>query len=299
MIGVNPSLSLGTLIGDFGVSVGYNSKAGLSSLTFSHEYQSDLQCKEIRRNRESVYNASMKQTATLTLAHPGYTPQITMPMRSTNIAITIKTGAGAWGIFAAPYLTDFYNEQRLKHDKKWLGAGAFGYLHYQDATGDMAMLDFNREKEGIVSRETPNLPIPSLSYDIYSVTGQGISAMYRPLRTDYGVMHDQEVVSESTGGAAGADLGGPGRFGANVSLNHAKSVSGLWKEDNDANGPLSFQKDTINSLYEPWYFKSHGEPSVEPKSTIDSLWGRPCYPYRFGREGQEFVAGVQARGGVG
>jgi len=278
-VNVTPSLSLGTKLGDFGLSVGYNSKTGMSSMSFSHEVQFQENKNATRtynqnhKKQATVYSGSMKQTSTLTLAHPGYTPQITMPMRGTNIAITIKGGAGGWGVFTSPYITGFYNEQWLKHDKKWLGAGAFGYLHYQDATGDVAMLDFNREKEGIVSRESPNLPIPSLSYDIYSVTGQGIGAMYRPMRSDYGVVHDQEIESASTGGAAGVDVGGPGHFGANLSLNHSLSVSGLWKDDNDMNGAMSFQKDTINSSYEPWYFKAHGEPSVESRSTLDSLWG--------------------------
>ncbi len=78
-------------------------------------------------------------------------------------------------------------------------------MNYQNAATD-DVLDFNRENDGLVSKETPNLAIPSMTYDIYNVTGQGINLMYRPMRNDYGVLYDQEVSSVSNSVGVGVDV---------------------------------------------------------------------------------------------
>jgi hypothetical protein len=277
-VGVNPSLSL-TMKEKYGLNmgVGYNSKAGLSNVSMSLSYTREAhQAYKIENNKlrtHSYESTGLSSSASLSLAHPGYTPQITMPMSSTNIAATFKAGGAWWGVFASPYVTGFYNEEWVKHDKKRIPAPAYGYLHYQDATASDAMLDVNHEKEGIVSKETPNLAVPSLSYDIYSVTGQGISAMYRPMRNDYGIVRDPQTFSSSTGGSIGVDVGPAAHVGVNLSVNHARSTSGAWSDNNSLSSRFAFQKDTINREYEQWYFKVHGEPSVENASVINDLGG--------------------------
>lgn len=275
---VSPSLSLGTEIGEFGLGVGYNSKTGLSSLSFSHSYSlaktsETMTNKRNGKTKEYNISSAVSQSSSLSLAHPGYTPQITMPMTSTNISATFKAGGAWWGVFASPYINGFYNDQRLKHDKKRVPAEAYGYLHYQHATKPTALLDFNREKDGIVSKESPNLGIPSLSYDIYSVVGQGISAMYRPMRNDYGYVRDQQVISQSKGGSAGVDIGPAAHVGINLSVNHSKSTSGAWTDNNDMAGAMAFRKDSLDNLDQPWYFKVHGEPSAQSTNMLDDLGG--------------------------
>jgi len=273
-INVNPTLGLGTKMGVTGLGVGYNSQSGLSSLTISHDLNTYDKKKAKDVKRELTSN-NLSFSSTLSFASVGYTPQVTMPMRSANISATFKAGGTLWGVFGSPYVTGFYNEQWLKDDKKRVRTDAYGYLHFQDFSGSSSITDLNREKEGMVSKETPNLPIPSLSYDIYSVAGQGISAMYRPMRNDYGIVHDPETSSVSISGGVGVDLGvGAGaHVGVNVSLAHAKSTSGLWTGNNQMHAARAFQKQNPNDLYEPVYFKVHGELSPENTDVINRLGG--------------------------
>ncbi len=269
-VSLSPSISLGNKNVNFGLGLGYNSRQGLSDVSLDVSPNKRLVAKK-HPGKENV--KPMSAGANLSFVHPGYTPQITMPMRNTNISVTLKAGAAWWGFFGAPYVTGFYNEQWLANDKKWINSNAYGYLNYQKAkepTKDL--FDLNREKDGVVTRESPNIAIPSLTYDIYSVSGQGISAMYRPMRNDYGVLRDQEISSESTGGSAGVDLGAVlVHAGLNLSLNHSKSTSGIW--NNSMTAKAAFSTGEMGSLYEPWYFKAHGEPTAESIQATDILGG--------------------------
>jgi hypothetical protein len=187
-----------------------------------------------------------------------------MPMRSININAQFKAGGAWWGAFYSPYLSGFYSEQWLHENKRRVPTEAYGYLHYGEVSKSGVLQDVTREKDGIVSQDSPNLPMPSLSYDIYSAVGQGISAMYRPMRNDFGIVHDAETVSKSTTAGVGVDIGYFTHAGANLNLNHARSVSGKWNNsDNQLLSSLQYQKTITDKTFEPWYFKVHGEPSSE------------------------------------
>ena len=270
-IGVSPSLSLGGKMGQFGLRGGYHSRQGFHKVSLSHSFNYGMtrNMRVIKTGKHSKNSVS----SSLSLAHPGYTPQVSMPMRNLNIAATFKAGGAWWGVFGSPYVRGFYNEQRLKNNKKRVRTGAYGYLHYQNADNS-SLMDFNREKDGMVSKESPNLPIPSLTYDIYSVTGQGMMAMYRPLRNDFGVVYDPETTSKSVGVAAGADVGpAASHVGVNLDINHSNSTSGVWDDNNQVANRATFQQKNLGDVYEPWYFKVHGEPSADDRRVIDQLGG--------------------------
>ena len=280
-ISVSPSLGLGSrYTGTVGAGADYNSKDGLSSLTFSYSTAG-------HRSREAVifenkdipgqYHVSSKAkrdmsgSATLNFASAGYTPQISLPMRTLNLSTTFKIGASWWGVSPMWYVTGFYAEQHLKNDKKRVRSGAYGYFNYQESKDGSDLLDFNREKDGMVTKESPNLAIPSLTYDIYSVTGQGISTMYRPMRNDIGIVHDQQVESTSQAASAGVDVGIPSHVGLNLTYNHSKSISGQWVDKNEVRAKVGFQDHTKNDLYEPWYFKAHGEPAPQDNAALMAI----------------------------
>jgi len=269
-VGINPSLSLGGKTGSVGLGVGYNSHSGLSSVSIS----ADTKGKTPKDKKKKDYTSNLgSATATLSLANPGYTPQISMPMMNIGFSATVKLGGGAEGVYGNGYVKGFYNEQKLKDDKKTIKTKTYGYLNYQNSNSTSDLLDINREKDGMVTKEMPNLAIPSLTYDIYSVTGQGISAMYRPMRNDHGVVHDQEIASSSLDAGAGLDIGIPLHYGGNVSLYHAKSTSGSWKDNNNFASSNLFQYKNADNPYEPWYFKVHGEPSSDVSSLYDQIDG--------------------------
>jgi len=282
-ISATPNLSLGTKLGTFGLSAGYNSNTGLSSVSLNHSLRA-FGSKEIGKDGEG--NAVMApdatnqmsvghSSATLSLAHSGYTPMVSMPMRNINLSARFNVGGAFGGIFGKGYFRGYYSEQWLHNNKKRVPAAAYGYLNYQDAaTNPEAMLDFNREKDGVISKESPNLPIPSLTYDIYSVTGQGISAMYRPMRNDYGIIHDPLTLSTTIGGAVGID-GAPAAShgGVNLNMNYSTSTSGKWVTKNQMLQAGAFQSKRGDDTYEPVYFKVHGENTPLKSSSLEALGG--------------------------
>ncbi len=276
-VGVNPSLSLGGKTGSFGLGAGYNSKQGLTSVSLSASGPSSIEMKnasgEKGKMKSKTFGEASKGSATISFAHPGYTPRITMPMKNINLSATFKIGVSWWGLSPMAYVSGFYSEQWLANDKKWVDTKGYGYMNYQYA-GANDILDFNREKDGMVSKESPNLALPSLTYDIYNVTGQGIGMMYRPVRNDYGAVYDQQTTSTSNAVAVGVDVGPAAtHIGVNLSLNHSKSTSGIWENSNTALSKAKFGSKGVNSLYEPWYFKVHGEASSEADQTLLNLGG--------------------------
>ncbi|MBL7845568.1 MAG: hypothetical protein KF846_13740 [Cyclobacteriaceae bacterium] len=287
-IGVNPSLSLGGKLGQFGLSTAYHSKQGLLSISLSHtsETKLDYTVGKGDKKRENSFTISSTTGTTISLAHPGYTPQVSMPMKNLSFSATLKAGGAWWGVFGAPYVTGFYSEQRLKNDRKRIPAPAYGYLNYQKAQEPFisdAMLDFNREKDGMVARFTPNLGIPMLTYDIYSVTGQGIGMMYRPSRNDIGVVYDPTVKSESNAVGVGVDVApAASHGGVNLSLVHSNSESGRWSQNNPLIQSSKFQSSVLNKPYEPWYFKVRGETVSESINNFEALGGDRAVRVRLG-----------------
>ncbi|HCR53686.1 MAG TPA: hypothetical protein DIW27_04660, partial [Cytophagales bacterium] len=276
-IGVSPSISLAGEMGQFGLNAPYNSKDGLTSISLTHGFNVKHDKRTDENSGEPLDISNGNSSASISLAGSSYTPQVSMPMNTISISAQLKFGGAWFGVFGSPYLTGYHTKQYLTTDKKRVTNKAYGYLNYQHAQTPYeptAMLDFNREKDGMVSKETPNLGIPSLTYDIYSVTGQGISMMYRPMRTDYGTIYDPATTSGSTAASFGVDVGIPSHVGVNLTVNHANSFSGKWTDaDNQLATKAKFQGYAANANYEPWLFKVHAESVSTTKARHDSIGG--------------------------
>jgi len=267
-INISPSVGLKGKMGEFSLRGGYNSRSGFDQVSF--KTVSNFSFKDKDKNAKTSSGESM---STLTLAHPGYTPQIGMPMRNDGFSAKFNPGVAWWGVMGKAYIKGFYNEQRLA--KSVISSNGYGYVYSDKSVGDVkGLLDFNREKDGIVSKETSNLGIPSMTYDIYSVTGQGHSAMYRPVRNDIGILHDQEVSSESSSGSIGVDAAPTtAHVGVNLSVNHAKSTSGAWTANNSMAAIAAFEKNKLDDPFEPWMFKAHGEMTGESAANFNKVGG--------------------------
>ena len=138
-------------------------------------------------------------------------------------------------------------------------------------------MDFSREKDGIIHKETPNLPIPSMTYDIYSISGQGTGGSFRPYRSHVGRVHDNDVNSAFGGGGIGVKLGAGGlyKIGLDLSQNMSFTQTGntdSWAKDSDE---YDFAKDDASRPvgYEAYFFKAPGEATerrVTPGSTLSN-----------------------------
>lgn len=205
-------------------------------------------------------------------------------MNNISLNAKVKLGASLFGVFANTYVSGFYNEGHLVNDGKKIPTRSYGYLNYQNASGENYTMDLNREKDGPVGKHTPNLPIPSMTYDIYSLTGQGISGMFRPIRTDFGILGDAPITSRSQGGRAAGD-GGYKHAGLNMGVSLSKSTSGAWSSHNGLVGSLGFKSPVADDPYEPWYFKVHGEHQGESMAAFARFGGEEALRFRLAGSG--------------
>ncbi|HTN18380.1 MAG TPA: hypothetical protein VL092_11900 [Chitinophagaceae bacterium] len=95
-----------------------------------------------------------------------------------------------------------------------------------------------------------------MTYDIYSVSGQGTGGSFRPLRNGAGSVFDPLTESETSDKSHNGEVG----LGWNFSLGYDKNSSttnvhsGPWKDHRS-----SFSAPAIGSIYENVYFKQGGE----------------------------------------
>lgn len=276
-VGVAPSLNLDYKTGTMGIGANYNSKQGLTGISLSANSVRRVDGSNNKSERKEFENFGIN----ISLAHPSYTPQLSMEMKNINLSAQLKVGGNWWGVSGMAYVKGFYNEQVLVNKGKFMPSPAYGYLNLQHALDDKALTDFNREKDGMVSKETPNLAMPSLTYDIYSISGQGIGSMFRPYRNDYGIIKDQIVESKSTSVGVGIDFAPAAtHVGVNLTVNHSLSRSGPWGyPSNEVVFASPFQSQTLGATGEPAFFKIPGEPTSMPYSNLQSIGNET--PVRF------------------
>lgn len=282
-IGGNASLSL-TNIGEnsmqeFNVGVGYNSRQGLSKVSMggSLSWEATL---ENDKNEPGTGNRSINGTSTLSFFSGGYSPQVAIPMRGKNLALQFKYGAAGYGLFGNGYVSGFFHTQNVKDRGTAKTSPAFGYLNYEKGTHhnshptfDNSLMDFNREKDGMIRKNSPNLPIPVTTPDIYSVNGQGIGGMFRAYRNDVVTLFDPKVESEFAGGSFGVDLApgfGP-HIGVNVTGNYSTSQSGKWHVGDENDTEFHNVPSRTEVPFENVYFKTYGELSSDLGNEIDFI----------------------------
>ncbi|MFK5854487.1 MAG: hypothetical protein QM503_00050 [Bacteroidota bacterium] len=252
-IGLSSSLDKNTLSElNAGLSAGssYNARQGIKDVTFS----------------SSLSNSSTRHTyfsgkSAINFAANAYIPQIQIPYESSSYMFSLKAGATIYTFDATFDLSGYVSEQIIRD--KLIKVPAYGYMYTHDGfTNPQALLDFNREKDGVFSRNTPALPLSNFTYDTYSINGQGISGAYRPYRSDIGYLFDRSMTTTSKSGNIGleAKFGGNIQGGVDFTVNDVITTTGKWHSDNLMNSILSYtDEDLNNNTYEPYYFKQVGE----------------------------------------
>lgn len=281
--GVQPSLNFSETTSDkegnkshksFGLSGGlsFNSRQGLLAATLGANMSHQGVWSSSKNKDPLIMNTSAKGNTSFSFARPTYTPSTGMPMA--NFSFTLR-GAGEvpiFGIDPGVSFSAYFSEQKLT-TKKIISKG-YGTLYLQNQKPGISLLDFNREKDGPFTNNTPNLAIPVATQDIYSVVGQGIGGSYLLKRSDVGVFSDKET--SITSGSANVSLefgaGNLTKVGVDISGVGVEAKTGAWKGvDNLLATNLAFKgipSGTSGTLYEPAYFKQAGEQSVESDPTL-------------------------------
>ena len=198
------------------VGLGVNSRTGLKNLSLGlsdkHEKASTAADKsKVGDKDKRGNNTNGGGVANISFSSPVFSPHVNMPMKGFNLSLSLNYGGDIGGVFGHVGFSAFYSEEKLKYTTKT--SAAYGYLHLEDATSiaqnqvPSTMVDVNREKDCQLTRYTPNLAAPSLTYDVLSVVGQGMMGQYRPYRNDIGASFEEYTESKTAGGGLGVEFG--------------------------------------------------------------------------------------------
>ncbi|MBS1652277.1 MAG: hypothetical protein JSU07_09735 [Bacteroidetes bacterium] len=294
--GGNTETSLGVSIG-----TAFNSRGGLKQLTIGTsasmsvkgDYMkngsnkradtkstiTDAESKDYSQTSGSL--GSQGASGTFNFGQQTYTPKIDMPMKNFSMSGSFTLGGELWGVHGKVGLSGFYSAQQLAQTT--LNNPAYGYLYTEQGQfNDNALMDFNREKDGTFTENTPALPLTNLTFDTYGVSGQGIGGSYRPFRGDVGYVFDNQSYTTTDNDALTAEvgLGGYVHVGTNVTVIDVLSNSGKWKSDNAAISTMISTSKGNGNDFENVYFKEANEKAVDSDPTFYNQIGQDN-PVRF------------------
>lgn len=285
-IGANPSLSISLLSKSkegrrydlsTSIGVGYNSRMGLTNTSFGVTVERNLYLKIPEGGTQKINKGTIGGNSSISVANNSYSPSVSTSFKGININLSFKHGADVFGASGFYTIGGFYNSQSLKN--KSASYSAVGYLNLDKITNslyeDHVLSDIGREKDGMVHRTSELLTTPSFTHDGYTVLGQGIGNTYRPFRSDLGIGTNQYMKSKTKGGNIGLEIGIPLptlHNGIEVGYNWSKTTSGKWKGNLDlVSNEIGFKPEQTNSTYEPYYFKTYGEHTVDDNDNRDEL----------------------------
>jgi hypothetical protein len=286
---ISPNLSLSAKLasdedvsqsGSVSLGTSFNSRSGMSAVSFnvgtSTSVGKGVSTKDGANNTDkgkwargkngnshSASLGSIGRGSSYDFGSPTFIPQINMPMRTLSVAGSFKLGGTIFGVDVTGDVAGSYSKQKL--ETKSVTYPAYGYLHLDKGQDDdQVMLDFNREKDGNFTEATTNLPIPNLTYDNYSVMGQGVGGAYRPFRSDVGYVFDARANTTSDSYNIGAELslGATVQGGIDFVTTSVDGSSGKWTSNNNALKSIRFNSKGYLH-YEPAYFKEMGEMNVD------------------------------------
>ncbi len=290
---ISPSFSFSAKVDGIGnkersiggnVGCSYNSRAGLQQMSFG------ISPGGMGKGMAVLSKLSGGNSSSLSFGVQTYVPSIANQMVNATYTLNAKVGATIFGQDVTGSLSGYFSSQRVANnfDK----VPAFGYLNLQNgARLKKVNLDFNRENDGGFSLNTPALPLTNLTYDIYSVMGQGIGGSYRMFRSDMGSVFDSYAANTNSSGSLGAELaaGGLIKGGVDVTVTDVNTFTEKWS--NPAASRLRFKGSNGDVLYEPAYFRESGEQSVDSDPEFyEKMGGNRPVRFNLASGGDEYVA---------
>ncbi|MFM9988249.1 hypothetical protein, partial [Flavobacterium sp.] len=261
---------------DLSVSAGVsmNSRKGVESVTMSasakrvteqHKdgFRNDNGSIGERGTSGNSYGGSIGG-GSLSFAPADFTPSKRVGMSSVNAMFNLNVEGAVYGVDPGFKFSGYRNSQGIKSSEKFKIEKAFGYENTSNA-GSSDILDFNREKDRTVNRNTVSLPVTNYTYDLYNVQGQGVGGMFRPYRSQVGYVYDNFTQDDSASLNIGVELGaGAGaHVGVDLDGTKSKSYTGLWEDNNPALSRFNENETGNKPNYEKVLFKNIGGAHVD------------------------------------
>lgn len=295
------SLQASTSLSDaLSLSTSINSRMGMSGLSLTLG-RTIMKGETTEDNTSNPYKRSQplisRSGSPISFGDRGAYSAPTSEYKGVNVGVLFRTGASVLGVFPNASIEGYYRSQRLKRKGKSHTTPMYGYLNHHRAPNNQEeyVMDYTKEKDGPVYTSSPAIGIPSSTPDIYAAVGQGIGGVFRPYRSDIGILSKGTVKSVSAGGAIGVDA--PiFKAGASVDGNFAVQRSGKWKKDDKVNS-LKFestQTADYEDLYEPYYFKTQGDMTAEPLNNLDNYVAGEA-PMSLSLDGFDVTSNFQAK----
>lgn len=290
-LSISPSVSFATrtnkanksYIG-VGVGINYNSRAGLQDLSYgvvskvNRKGYNGLGNSGIKDRKINGIKNSSTSFSSLSFNTPISSPNYTTPFASSSFSFSFKPGGTFFACDATMNVRGYFNDQWDKDNNYSVPGYGYFYSGAGDESED-AQLDFSREKDGIYMVKKPNLPLSSMSFDVFSVTGQGAGGVFRPYTNSVGTVFDPKVQNISVGGSFGGELGAGNlvHAGLDVKVVYTSSHSGKWSKHNNIAGNAVFLGENESPWvgYESAFFKQVGEMNVDAEpGFFQGLGGR-------------------------
>jgi hypothetical protein len=281
--GVHEKSMDNSMQGGYGLnaSIGYNSRGGLKSLNtgmninFSNSHKNTF----YGTNISGQFLGSNQTFGTQT-----YTPSISTS--SVSDGVSLSYGWGPEFLGANGKMTVNASINKTKYPGTEQSKEAYGYLFSEKKVEDDVLLDFNREKDIPFIESSAYLPLPTATYDMFSVSAQGMGGTFRTYRNDFPMFHDDTREQNFTkrgerkkliSSSLGAEFGGVKtlKLGVNLNMIFNKTYSGIWTTDNELKNKLNFVNSVSNDpSFEPSYFKMLGEFSPLKTTTVNEVGGK-------------------------
>lgn len=287
------SFADGFIRGKLNAGLSYNSSSALSNISMGASFKH----KKFDAATGKLTSKAGGMSGSISFVSPTFSPRKRTAFKDFNSTFSFSTGIDAWGFDGELELSATASVQTVKDKSK--KEKAYGY-EFTGQASKHDILDYNRENDRVISRNTLALPYMNYTYDLYSVNGQGISGMFRPHRSQIGQIYDEYVEDQSLSLSLGIEAeGGPGfHTGGNFVAAPSKSYTGVW----DTRATNTFKNQNENSKssnldYEPVYFKYVGENKVDNERSLftEQLKGDHAMALKIGGTGFNKYAKNQFR----
>ncbi|MBX7224459.1 MAG: hypothetical protein K1X55_00380 [Chitinophagales bacterium] len=280
---ISPNIGVGGIkTGTDGQSMGfslgfnYNARQGLTDVSLSQSVSQKIE--KAGKMKESTSTGTSSSMGLSFNNNHSYTPGIQDETVSSSGNGSFKIGLEGYGVIVDPFISGFYSKEELRFKNQKRTLPAYGYLNLQAGyEKNDGILDFNRENDGEIHKDMKNLPNPILTYDVFSLTGQGVGGMFRPYRSDVGVLSDMPAKSNTYGGTLAIDIaagnlvhgGGSGSGSWDYSLSHKWETGNT----NDINNIYKYGNLENNNLKEPYFFEMYGDKSAQEIEELNQVLG--------------------------
>jgi len=239
-IDVSASLDITRIIGKgslpVGGGTGFNSRSGM---------------KDISLSIKNPFIPGHSFQTTIPIGLQNYVPVVTNPSSVKSFEFQARFGGELFYTYPNAYMSIQKSVAHFEEDGSRPG---YGYLYAENAPNE-GIMDFSRQNDGYYNTSVRNLPLSSMTYDIYAVSGHGTGGVFRPFRNDIGSVYDPEVKGPKGEMMSALIEGGIGNLfevGTDLTFFDNEANSGPWNR-------IPFRGNEQGSLYEKVYFKQAGE----------------------------------------